>query len=73
MARSRQLTPSHRLTAPDDPSMEFLQTEVERLEQAVAALQVESAGHIRRFGELQLEIDALKKALSVPDRGRLAG
>jgi hypothetical protein len=73
MAHSRQLKPSRRLTAPDDPATEFLQTEVERLREAVAALQLESAGHIRRFGELQLEIDALKKALSVPDRGRLAG
>jgi len=64
---------SRRLAAPDDPAMEFLQAEVERLSDAVAALQVQSAGHIRRFGELQLEIDALKKATGAPDRARLAG
>ena len=73
MAHSRRLRPSRRVTPPDDPATEFLQAEVERLRETVAALQVESAGHIRRFGELQLEIDALKKATGVPDRGRLAG
>jgi len=54
-----------------DPTTEFLQAEVERLRDAISALQVESAGHVRRFGELQLELDALKKAVGVPTRSRL--
>jgi hypothetical protein len=72
MARVKRLQPSGQ-PVPADPTTEFLQAEVERLRGAVAALQLESTGHIRRFGELQLELDALKKAAGLPIRNRVAG
>jgi hypothetical protein len=49
-----------------EEATELLQAEVRRLTDLVSALQAESAAHIRRFGELQLELDRLKRATYEP-------
>jgi hypothetical protein len=49
---------------PPKPVLEFLQSEVHALRDLLAALQRESAGHVRRCGEMQHEIDALKRLVA---------
>jgi len=44
------------------PLVEFLQVEVEQLQEQVDKLKRESAAHTRRCAEMQSEIDLLKKS-----------
>jgi hypothetical protein len=67
MARPKRSLASRR----PDRATEALRAEVEQLREIVAALRAESAAHIRRFGELQLELDRMKSA-SAPAAARSA-